>query len=270
MSIDRQQRRARKRDLLQIGEMRLKRGLPFRASLDELAGIALVLRQTLVDTKRPDRASRAAELMHSVFEASVKAQPSQLDVACRKGCGYCCHTWVSATAPEIFLLARAIIKPTNTEPALGKDVIFARTGATAGLSIAERFGKKLPCAVLSNNACGFYAARPIVCRQVVATDLAGCLDEFEGTDFDGEVVASRLLMDHASNCRLPLQAALETLGLPAHSYELSAGLQAALSSGAESEWLRGSDVFATADRGPAVPAGARQLLAALVAEIEGL
>ncbi len=270
MSNDRHQRRARKRHLLQIGETRLKRGLPAGAGLAELASVALMLRDTLIDTNHADRASRAAELMCSVFEASVKAQPSQLDIACRKGCSYCCHTWVAATAPEIFLLARVINSRTNVRPAVRKDAVVKRTEATAGLSIADRFGKKLPCAILDHDVCGFYFARPINCRQVVATDLSGCLEEFNGVGFDAEVVASRILMDHANNCRSTLQAALEVLGRPAHSYELSAGLRVALSDGAETAWLNGSDVFAAVDRGPPASASARQLVAALVAEIAGL
>jgi Fe-S-cluster containining protein len=270
MSIDRQQRRARKRDLRQIGDVRMKRGLARTPDLSDLSGVALVLRETLQDSARVDRASRAAELLHTVFEASVKARPSQLTIACRKGCGYCCHTWVSATAPEIFLLARTVTRKATATGAMSVDGVLAKTMVTSGLGIAERFGRKLPCAVLIDDACGFYAERPTVCRQVIATELAGCIDEFEGRDFDGEVVASRVLFDHAGNCRLPLQAALETLALPAHSYELSAGLSIALDRGAEQRWLDGCDVFADVERAPPAIGPERTLLDRIIAEIADL
>ena len=125
----------------------------------------------------------------------MKATPPRLELACRKGCGYCCHTWVSATAPEIFLLARTLQAMPGT-PRLSKDAILERAGTTAGLGIAERFGRKLPCALLVDDSCSMYASRPTVCRQATSTELAACIEEYEGKDFEGDIVVSKAL-NHA-------------------------------------------------------------------------
>ena len=269
MSADRQQRRHRKRQLLQLGEAATKRGLPPLPGKDQMLGLALVLREMLADTSHADRASRAAALMHKVFEASLKATPPRLELACRKGCGYCCHTWVSATAPEIFLLARTLQAMPGT-PRLSKDAILERAGTTAGLGIAERFGRKLPCALLVDDSCSMYASRPTVCRQATSTELAACIEEYEGKDFEGDIVVSKVFLDHARNCRIPLQAALLSLGLPPDGYELGAGLRAALETGAEADWLARADPFAGIDRAPADPAPIQQAVKLIAAEISSL
>lgn len=238
---DRQQRRHRKRQLIQLGEAAIKRGLPQAAPGEGMLGLALVLRETLADTAITDRASRAAEIVHKVFEASAKATPSKLDIACRKGCNYCCHGQVSATAPELFLIARAVRN--SKLPALEREAVVERAARTIGLSAADRFGKKIPCALLVDGLCGVYALRPSVCRQVTSTNLDACVDEFEGRDFNGDIVVSRLFLDHARNCRVPLQAALAALDMPLVSYEIGAGLTAALEPEAEAAWLSGLDTF---------------------------
>jgi len=270
MPADRQQRRQRKRQLLQQGETVLKRGLPQLPSKEAVLGISLLLHEILADTRVADRASRAAETMHKVFEASLKATPPKLAIACRRGCSYCCHGWTSATAPELFLLARALRTQKQPAPEMRVEPVLARASMTAGLDIAERFGRKIPCALLVDNACGMYAARPTVCRQVTSTDLAACLDEFEGRDFDGNIVVSKTALDHARNCRLPLLAALEATRLPTHSYELGAGLRAAVTPDAEQGWLAGLEIFAGIARAPAEPAHMIQAVRTIAAELSEL
>jgi len=270
MTTDRRQRRERKRQLLKTGEALLKHGLPMQPPKDAIIGLTLLLRETLGDTQRADRASRAAEITHAVFEASLKAQPSRMDIACRKGCGYCCHTWVSATAPEIFLLARTISAQKKPAPAMTREAILTRAGQTAGLGVEERFGRKLPCALLIDDACAFYTVRPTMCRQVTSANLESCIEEYEGRDFDGEIVVSRIFLDHASNCRVPLQAALHASGLSTHSYELTAGLTAALAAGGEFSWLQGTDIFEGVATAPAEPAQVNTMIQRIAREIADL
>lgn len=266
---DRQQRRQRKRQLQQLGETVMKRGLPQTPPPEPMLGLAVVLRDTLADTSVADRASRAAAIVHKVFELSAKATPSKLDIACRKGCSYCCYTQVSATAPELFLIARTLetAKPGKAPP---RDAVLAGAARTAGLGVEGRFGKKIPCALLAENACSMYAERPTVCRQVTSTNLAACLDEYEGRDFNGDMVVSRLYLDHARNCRIPLQAALISLDLPLASYELGAGLTAALETGAEEAWLSGRDTFQGVAPGPAEPAPIQQAIRMLATALVAL
>ena len=58
--------------------------------------------------RNPLRASNAAKRAHEFFETSLKNNPSKFKIECAKGCAYCCHVSVTATAPEIFLVASYI------------------------------------------------------------------------------------------------------------------------------------------------------------------
>lgn len=270
MSGDRQQRRQRRRELLRLGEAALKRGLPPMPQKDGVVGLALLLADILADTSRAERASHAAEIMLKVLEASVKAEPGRLALACRRGCSYCCHGWVSATGPELLLLARAIASARPADPERSAEAVLARAPQTAGLGIAERIGRRLPCPLLVDGACSAYARRPVVCRQVTSLDVAACIAEFEGRDAGGEIRVSRVYLDHARNCRIPLQAALVAHGLPQDSYELSAGLQAALGTDAEARWLKGDDPFAGIARAPADPDSLARAIVTVAAEVRDL
>lgn len=269
MPADRHQRRRRKRQLLQLGEAATKHGIAATPAKEQVIGIALLMREVLSEPAA-GRASSAAALMHKIFEASLKAYPSRMEIACKKGCGYCCHTWVAATAPELFLIARAVSSEQSSSPLVNRDFVRERAKRTAGLSVAERFGAKLPCALLVDNACSMYRVRPAICRQVTSASLEACLDEYDGRDFNGDVVASRVYLDHARNCRVPLQAALLSMDLPLQSYELTAGLSAALEPDAEASWLSRRDVFRDVAAAPPEPAPILQAIHAIAAELSEL
>src|SRR4051812_35506350 len=59
----------------------------------------------ILEGRSASRAGIAARRAHEFFEVSLKRNPSKFGVACVKGCAFCCHVSVTATAPEIFLVA---------------------------------------------------------------------------------------------------------------------------------------------------------------------
>jgi Fe-S-cluster containining protein len=265
--MTRQERRAQQRELLKHGQTALRQGLPAMPPKSMLIGLGLLLRDALTSPKHPNPAARAAEIVHQVFEASLAQTPAKLEIACRKGCGYCCHNWVGATAPEIFLIARHIRGRTATNW-LAPEAVIARASSGIGLDIPARFGAKLPCVFLADNTCSIYAMRPAVCRQVTSTDLATCIEEYDGQGLGDEIMVSKIFLDHARNCRLPLFAALMAAGLPTHAYELSAAITCALrSADTESRWLAGQDVFSGLAVAPANPPALEQAIGAIAAEI---
>jgi Fe-S-cluster containining protein len=198
----------------------------------------------------PGRASAAARLVHGLNEVSTRKSPGTAKLACAKGCGACCYNWVGAMVPEVLLLAATVRNSARSQPGLiGR--IVERTEVTAGRGRAERFGAKLPCPLLADNQCSFYRERPAVCRQTTSLDLAGCLDEFEGRGYGGEIKVSSVYLAHARNSRVPLSAALRLTGLDTATYELSAALARALAHDeTERRWLGGEDVMAGIERGP--------------------
>lgn len=266
----RQQIRQQERALAKRGQAVLTTGLPVKPDKADVVAVAYVLARTLTDAADPERASAAAARMHALSEASTRRTPGTATLACAKGCGYCCHSWVGATAPEILLLARAVRAASLRQTGLS-DGVIAASRATAGLTPLQRYGAKLPCPLLVDNACSRYRERPTVCRQATSLDLSGCIDEFEGRGMESDIKVSAVYLAHARNARVPLLAALRLAGLDAHTYEMSAGLTRALEFGnAEARWLAGDDVMAGVARGPQEPASAEQAIAMITREIGDL
>lgn len=265
----RQQQRQQERALSKRGQAALASGLPTTPQKDDIVAVAFLLARTLLDRDEPSRASRAAASIHALNEASTRRTPGAAKLACARGCSYCCHTWVSATAPEIFLAAAAVREADTQRPGL-IDGVQARCRDTAGLSVLQRFGAKLPCPLLVDNACSQYRVRPAVCRQATSFDLQGCLEEFAGRGHGEEIKVSAVYAAHARNARVPLTAALRLAGLDASTYEFSAGLGRALEfANCEAHWLLGEDVFAGIVRAPADPL-AEQAIQAIERELGGL
>lgn len=263
----RQQQRQQERALVKRGEAAITAGLAVKPDKADVVAVSLVLARLLADTNDPHRATTAAARMHALSEASTRRTPGTAKLACAKGCGYCCHTWVSATAPEIFLLARAVRADEKQRAGVTVDVV-ARCRDTAGLTPLQRYGAKLPCPLLVENACSRYRDRPTVCRQATALDLQDCLEEFEGKRFESDIRVSSVYLAHARNARTPMLAALRLTGLDACAYELSAGLSRALEfNNAEARWLAGDDVFAGVARSPEEPPAIEQAIAVIEGEL---
>src|ERR1700761_1237310 len=88
-----------------------RRGLDLTtAPLDQHRVVAAITRALIdiLNGRNPLRASNAARRAHEFFETSLNGEIAKPAVACRKGCGFCCHVPITATAPEIFLVANAL------------------------------------------------------------------------------------------------------------------------------------------------------------------
>lgn len=254
-------RRELQRDLNRRGEQAFAKGLAPVPSETDMAAAALVLARKLADTANVRRASETARLAHALFERSLAAYPAPETLACRKGCAHCCQNYVSISAPEALLAARAVRAAETARASLARPLLLARMNATIGLSPDERAGKRLPCPLLDAGSCTIYAERPIMCRQVVALDAEPCRREADGEDVRVPGVAR--FLSHASNGGLALVTALVANGRPVAFYELSAAVRAALEMpDAEARWLAGEDIFASAQHSP-VPAQIRGAAARL-------
>lgn len=105
-------------------------------------------------------------------------------VACRPGCGWCCHQQVGVSVPEAIRLAAHI----QALPPADRDDLHARARAaavtTGGMDPAARAEIRLPCAFLGTDGnCRVYAARPLRCRGLHSIDAAfcaACHDDFAG------------------------------------------------------------------------------------------
>jgi len=214
------------------------------------------------------RASQAAKWAHEFFETSLKRNPSEHKIECAKGCAYCCHVSVSALAPEVFHVANAVraAHPNDFEATLAR--IRSAESATHGVSFIERARRKLPCALLENNVCTVYAARPGPCRGVTSTSVRSCEIAFNGGNAGIPTPSVWTVLRNAHV--QAMWAALAAAELPSDSYDLNEAICVALESpDTETRWLKGEDVFRGVTRmraeNPAIVENNRKIIAGLVA-----
>ena len=190
------------------------------------------------------------EQAFNLFEANIGVQSAHLPVlACEKGCPSCCALRVTATAPEIFLLARYIRQIDQRAPRTALGLLSRRVQlanrTTRGLDEVERMKLREPCPFVVRGACIIHPARPLACRGHASFDRRACSQAMAGRDVDVPVsaphIALRGLIQDA------LRSALAEAGLAADLYELNQGLALALDDPArERAWRDGKDSLAPA------------------------
>ena len=129
------------------------------------------------------------EILQDIFEFQKelnleidKAVLSQKELACKKGCSYCCYEWdVRLNITELLYLLSYL---NNLPP-------------EKRLSINERLQKfkkisdyrGIPCPFLENNFCVVYEARPYICRTFSSYDVSLCerKEKFEFPSFIEEI-----------------------------------------------------------------------------------
>jgi hypothetical protein len=246
--VSRQQRRREVRDRVKAGRQLLAQGLPLQPKMSEVLAVAQVVKAKLDETGNVRRASEAAELVQALAETSIAARPpTKQQIACTRGCSYCCHTFVAITPPEAFRLAAAV--RSGHAAGMTPDVVRERARPQIGVAPEARIGGKLPCPLLVEGACSVYRFRPLVCRQATSLDVAVCIDEFEGRNLSARIPISGVHLQHASNAHITLLGAMRAAGFATDALELSAALDAALAEpDAEARWLQGEDVFGKVPR----------------------
>ncbi|HYH38343.1 MAG TPA: YkgJ family cysteine cluster protein [Azospirillum sp.] len=231
MVLSRQDRRRQERE----DDRLLRHGIPPGDAAEPLFAQARRLLRML----RAGSAADAAAEIHGGFDTALRRAPRE-PVACRKGCSHCCISYVAATAPELFLIARGLKGPRRAAVAAR---VAGADAATNGRSIAERFAEPRLCPLLEDGACGIYPARPSACRSLASFDAELCGRSFGANSGEG-LPAPAAPMHLRSAYQASLRAALTLAGLPAVAYELNAGLNRVLTTpDAEARWLNGDDVF---------------------------
>lgn len=190
----------------------------------------------LRDADAPRRASQAAEFAARLIDVTAGSHVKQ-PAACGRGCHYCCRTLVTATAPEIFRLARAV----KARPDMTARI---QTAATTAPPTTAPHTARPPCPVLETEICSLYEARPLACRSLLSLSRDACIRIFVQDNAE-PVPHVPPSMEVRATIILMLQAAMHLAGLPYPQYELVQGLAAALShEDAEARWLAGEPVFA--------------------------
>jgi len=216
---------------------------------EKLASLGALTRILLDILRGPGsaRASDAAVKAHELMDLSVGNNRLEREPACRKGCGYCCRVYVSATAPEIFALARAM----RALPADRFAAMAARVQAADEATGDRDWSRDLffthQCPLLEDNACSMHPERPDACRGVSSYSAQACEASIAALATGRDLAIPRV-DEHAVLRGLhahALWAALRAVGLSHAYYSLNQGLRRVLDMpDAETRWLAGEDVFA--------------------------
>jgi Fe-S-cluster containining protein len=248
-------------------------GMDLRASSSDQSWAVIAETRILIDILRghgPLRASRAAEKAHEFFENSLKRNATGIKIECAKGCAHCCHVGVSALAPEVFHIAGTMRAQHAADFESRRAAIRAAAHSTHGLSDFERARRKLPCALLEDNVCSVYEARPGPCRGMASASVRACERAFAGAQVPIPIprVWTTLRNAHLQ----ALMAALTAAELSSESYDLNEAVLVPLDNpDAEARWLKGEDVFKGVARlhlgadNPVVTENNRQVIAQLIA-----
>jgi hypothetical protein len=194
---------------------------------------------------RFDEAKSAKKIDGPVLYLLEKVQASNVgisdvQIACKKGCSYCCNLWVNVSAPEALHVANIVRRRGNAWIAR----VHAADAHTGRYSLDERFLNRHPCPLLEDDNCSIYEDRPQPCRFAASTDAVACArSHLNSTD---EIIPiPEVYLRGQIKYGYALAAALRACELPYHLYEFNSALSRALSiEDAEMRWLAGEDIFA--------------------------
>ncbi|HEY8993209.1 MAG TPA: YkgJ family cysteine cluster protein [Lacunisphaera sp.] len=180
------------------------------------------------------------------FDRAFAAAPAEARaaVACRAGCGTCCHVLVGAQAHEVLIAAEYI--QTHFSPA-ELDAVIARLAAHraafAGRSADERLAQRRPCALLVEESCSIYEARPGSCRAHHSRNLDGCRTNL-AAGIDRVDVLIPEIRGRMFAVMLAIDQAAETAGFDTQAYDFGSALHEALTDSlCVVRWLRRQPAF---------------------------
>lgn len=120
----------------------------------------------------------AIESMNSSLQEFARQQGQQ--IACKKGCQWCCHQPVFAMDYELDFLKRYIGQHfTPAQQTQIKTKANKKNEALKHLRGDDLLNAKHPCPLLEKGICTAYAARPVACRIYLSSDVESCLNFYQ-------------------------------------------------------------------------------------------
>ena len=182
----------------------------------------------------------AASAIQTFTQGAIESFNALGDVACDRGCTYCCHISVASSLPEVFLVAGRLRD--ELDP-------LARFGARAALAVDEQFTSEdrfrhgKACAFLSGGLCSIYPARPLACRGWHSLDVAACEKGFADGDPTSRIPAIPGRMTAAAAITFALCTAAKDTGLDGRPVRFVAAVRAALDDATWIDrWLSGEPI----------------------------
>ncbi|MBI1756986.1 MAG: YkgJ family cysteine cluster protein [Fimbriimonas ginsengisoli] len=174
-----------------------------------------------IQTGDPSRLIRVTQRLYTAADREMDKIHAQATtpLACHKGCDSCCHRVVSATFPEIHLIAE-FVRDNFTEAE--REAVKARTEglrkANEGFWSLRDNHPSGACPFLVEGACSVYSVRPISCRALNSTSVESCRNYY----LEGKGVPEGVLEEQATltQMNLPVVNLTRDAGLRSGLYEL--------------------------------------------------
>jgi uncharacterized protein len=153
---------------------------PEEDKLFEKTGSAVLKR--LRKTRNPADFLSVLASAHKEFDRAFASAPlaARETIACRAGCGACCHVPVGVQAHEVLIAAHYVqlnYSPADLESLIARAAVHRAT--FAGRSNAERMQFRTPCVLLRDGSCSIYEARPEACRSHHSHNADACRTNLE-------------------------------------------------------------------------------------------
>lgn len=155
---------------------------------------------------------------------------TKMQVACERGCNYCCHLRVEIRPHEAFVLAQHIqAKFSPEQRARALERIAENLQQITQLTKEQHVRAGIACALLVDGVCSVYEGRPATCRKYYSLSVETCRNAFSDTaaPLTGPIEDEQVRL--AGNAvALGYAKGLEDAGYDAGLYELHDALQRAL------------------------------------------
>ncbi len=227
-----------------IGQLR-ERGLP-PAGGEELIAYAAQYHEALAALNSDDEAASVALLVNSAHawaDDRIDQSPERERRACQTGCAFCCYLpVVLASAAEVVHLADWLrVNCTPDELAAVRKRLKARREQSATNSPAQQ---PLPCALLQDDKCMAYEARPFKCRGWNSVRLEACERAYGHSQTTAKVPIDTFAFVMGNAVLNGLSDATQHAELDGGAYELNAALLRALDlPDAIMRWRNGERLF---------------------------
>lgn len=183
------------------------------------------------------------EELDRAFAAAPAAARAQ--VACRAGCGACCHVPVDVQAHEVLFAAdhiRRHFSAAELDQAVAR--LAAHRSRVADFAGGGRDASRQACALLVDGSCSIYASRPQPCRAHHTSDAALCAAHLTQPALDITRAYIPALRARMFAVMLGVDEAIEAAGYDDRSYDFGSALHEALTTDrCLDAWLRRENAF---------------------------
>lgn len=197
--------------------------------------------------------TRTEQINNSTFSKLVELRQAGRDlpeIACQRGCNYCCHLEVGCFAPESIRIADHLRKtrdPKQLAALVAKMRRHVKRKST--MTLAQRESTNVgPCPFLgATGECTIYPVRPTCCRTYHTFSLKDCVRAHSNPERKFRVLMVNEPFDTRDAMFEALEKSCEKLDLPSEQLELIRSVLVALKvPNAAALWRQGTDVFAEA------------------------